>query len=97
MRRLLSVKFGLDYGLERCYGRHRGQTLLESSFCRTYFSTHMFGCACIINNLGRRRYPIYWWSPESNWIQGGDNEEEQENLKTLEEGKMRKYEHGGKN
>ena len=57
----------------------------------------MLGWACIINNLGRRRYPTYWWSTESNWIQGGDDTEEEENLKTFEEGKMRNYEDGGRN
>ena len=57
----------------------------------------MLGWACIINNLCRRRYPIYWWSPESNWLQGGDDTEKEENLKTLEEGKMRRYEDGGRN
>jgi len=56
----------------------------------------MLGWACIINNLGRRRYPIYWWSPSSNWIREEDNNEEEEHLKTLEEGKMRKYEDGGR-
>ena len=57
----------------------------------------MLGWACIINNLGRRRYPIYWWSPSSNWTRARDDNEEEENLKTLEEGKMRQYEDGGRN
>ena len=56
----------------------------------------MLGWACIINTLGRRRYPIYWWSPSSHWIRGEDNNEEEEHLKTLEEGKLRKYEDGGR-
>lgn len=57
----------------------------------------MLGWACVINNLGRRRYPIYWWSPSNDWTQGEDDNEEEENLKTLEEGKMRQYEDGGRN
>ncbi|KAK4694253.1 sulfite oxidase, partial [Lecanoromycetidae sp. Uapishka_2] len=57
----------------------------------------MLGWASVVNNLGRRRYPIYWWSPSSNWTQGRDGNEEEENLKTLEEGKMRQYEDGGRN
>lgn len=28
----------------------------------------MLGWALIINNLGRRRYPIYWWSPDSTMV-----------------------------
>jgi CBS-domain-containing membrane protein len=28
----------------------------------------MFGWALIINNLGRRRYPIYWWSPQRTFV-----------------------------
>ena len=23
----------------------------------------MLGCALLLNNLGRGRYPVYWWAP----------------------------------
>jgi hypothetical protein len=28
----------------------------------------MLGWALIAKNLGRRRYPIYWWSPETTFV-----------------------------
>jgi hypothetical protein len=28
----------------------------------------MLGWALIVNNLGRRRYPIYWWSPGVTFV-----------------------------
>lgn len=56
----------------------------------------MLGWACLIDNLGRRRYTLYWWSPSSTWVRGEDSNEKEEHLKTLEEGKMRSYEDGGR-
>jgi hypothetical protein len=46
-------------------------------------SAIMLGWAMIINNVGRRRYPLYWWSPETCWVI--DASENSENHK-LEEG-----------
>lgn len=28
----------------------------------------MLGWALLVNNLGRRRYPLYWWEPESRLV-----------------------------
>lgn len=28
----------------------------------------MLGWALLLNNLGRRRYPVYWWTPESTMV-----------------------------
>jgi hypothetical protein len=28
----------------------------------------MFGWAMLVNNLGRRRYPQYWWTPARNFV-----------------------------
>jgi hypothetical protein len=28
----------------------------------------MFGWALLINNLGRRRYPQYWWAPGKTFV-----------------------------
>jgi len=28
----------------------------------------MLGWALIINNLGRRRYPLYWWAPGQTFV-----------------------------
>lgn len=58
------------------------------------------GWALIINNLGRRRYPIYWWSPEVSFVSEGGKylmrESEDDTLKELEEGKLRQAEDGGR-
>ncbi|KAI9811876.1 MAG: hypothetical protein M1827_005227 [Pycnora praestabilis] len=59
----------------------------------------MLGWALIINNLGRRRYPIYWWLPQSMLVSSSVNEmgaSEEEDLKDLEEGKLRQAEDGGR-
>ena len=59
----------------------------------------MLGWALIINNLGRRRYPVYWWCPESALVSTTLNEmdqREEEHLKNLEDGVLRKAEDGGR-
>lgn len=59
----------------------------------------MLAWALIINNLGRRRYPIYWWLPESFLVSSNLNEmdeTEEDNLRELEEGELRKAEDGGR-
>ncbi|WRT70484.1 uncharacterized protein IL334_007482 [Kwoniella shivajii] len=59
----------------------------------------IIGWALIINNLGRRRYPIYWWSPESTFVvPSADRARESDELasKTLEEGQLRRAEDGGR-
>ncbi len=53
----------------------------------------MFGWALIINNIGRHRYPIYWWLPESILVSSAANAMEAKDeveLKDLEEGKVAK-------
>ncbi|OCF34481.1 hypothetical protein I316_03996 [Kwoniella heveanensis BCC8398] len=55
--------------------------------------------AMIINNLGRRRYPVYWWAPQRCFVVSDaprTRESEELALKTLEEGKLRKAEDGGR-
>ncbi|WVQ95752.1 hypothetical protein IAU59_002851 [Kwoniella sp. CBS 9459] len=56
--------------------------------------------AMLVNNLGRRRYPVYWWSPQRCFVVPDaprtKRESEELALKTLEEGKLRKAEDGGR-
>ena len=58
------------------------------------------GWALVVNNLGRRRYPIYWFSPGSNLVatnaQNAMRQDEEDDLKNLEEGKLRRSEDGGR-
>jgi hypothetical protein len=49
----------------------------------------MLGWALIVNNLGRRRYPVYWWEPESRWVTPVSQEEEMReewDLRIIEQG-----------
>ncbi|OXG84148.1 HPP family protein [Cryptococcus neoformans var. grubii Br795] len=59
----------------------------------------MQGWALIINNLGRRRYPIYWWSPKQVFVRPEvlehENDEETA-LRTLQEGPLRSAEDAGR-
>lgn len=59
----------------------------------------MQGLALIINNLGRRRYPIYWWSPKQVFVRPEvlehENDEETA-LRTLQEGPLRSAEDAGR-
>lgn len=32
----------------------------------------MLGWALLVNNLGRRRYPVYWWNDENSMVRQGD-------------------------
>lgn len=59
----------------------------------------MLGWALIVNNLGRRRYPIYWWSPESMLVReavNGSEDDQEKALQTLDDGPLRKAEDGGR-
>ncbi|WVQ63125.1 uncharacterized protein L199_001276 [Kwoniella botswanensis] len=77
----------------------------------------LIGWALLINNLGRRRYPVYWWNPQRYFVKPdpelkeGDQdpqkgrssmmrvrsrESEELALKTLEEGRLRQLEDGGR-
>jgi CBS-domain-containing membrane protein len=49
----------------------------------------MLGWALIVNNLGRRRYPIYWWSPGVTFVSTSeekDAEIRKDELMEVEEG-----------
>jgi hypothetical protein len=48
----------------------------------------MLGWALIINNLGRRRYPTFWWEPESRWVakKVNENAAREDEVRTMEEG-----------
>ena len=43
-------------------------------------SAVMLGWALVINNLGRRRYPMYWWTPGERFVEAVEEE-----VKDLEE------------
>ncbi|KAJ9130978.1 HPP family protein [Pleurostoma richardsiae] len=45
----------------------------------------MLGWALIINNLGRRRYPIYWWAPGQTFVTAKVEEREKEVERELHE------------
>lgn len=47
----------------------------------------MLGWALIINNLGRRRYPLHWWAPGPTFVRD-PNEEHDEPLREVEEGEI---------
>lgn len=49
----------------------------------------MLGWALIINNLGRRRYPLHWWSPESVFVRIDPSNAASA---TMEEGKEKREE-----
>lgn len=48
----------------------------------------MLGWALIINNLGRRRYPLYWWAPGATFVCIEENPE----LQKAEEGEVEREE-----
>jgi CBS-domain-containing membrane protein len=54
----------------------------------------MLGWALFINNLGRRRYPVYWWQPESIWIakKVDENPAREDEVLAMEEGGLRREE-----
>lgn len=49
----------------------------------------MLGWALIINNLGRRRYPTFWWHPNQVFVAPAPQTEEikeERDLERIEEG-----------
>ena len=51
----------------------------------------MLGWALIINNLGRRRYPFYWWAPGPTFVRD-PNEEDNADVAAMEEGEAKREE-----
>jgi CBS-domain-containing membrane protein len=59
----------------------------------------MVAWALIINNIGRRRYPIYWWSPERTFViddAPATREDEEIALGTGRDSVLRRAEDGGR-
>lgn len=50
----------------------------------------MLGWALIINNLGRRRYPMHWWAPGTCFVREADTEPEQEEQAAVDEARVRR-------
>ena len=50
----------------------------------------MLGWALIINNLGRRRYPLHWWAPGVTFFY--DPEEDKDELRQMEEAEVEEEE-----
>lgn len=48
----------------------------------------MLAWALIINNLGRRRYPLHWWAPGLTFVQDPD-EEDNAQLAAMEEAEVK--------
>lgn len=48
----------------------------------------MLGWALIINNVGRRRYPLHWWAPGATFVCA----EEDSELEKAEEGEIEREE-----
>lgn len=51
----------------------------------------MIGWALVINNLGRRRYPLHWWAPGPTFVRD-PVEEHDESLRQEEEGDIQREE-----
>lgn len=51
----------------------------------------MLGWALIINNVGRRRYPLHWWAPGPTFV-WDPVEEHHESLREVEEGEIEREE-----
>jgi len=51
----------------------------------------MLGWALIINNVGRRRYPLHWWAPGPTFV-CDPVEEHHESLREVEEGGIEREE-----
>ncbi|KAL1852459.1 hypothetical protein VTK73DRAFT_9212 [Phialemonium thermophilum] len=45
----------------------------------------MLGWALLVNNLGRRRYPMYWWAPGQTFVRAEPTEKDERRLHELEE------------
>ena len=59
----------------------------------------MLAWALLINNLGRRRYPIYWWKPEQCFVTKLIPEPlnaEEKALRSLQDDPLREAEDGGR-
>jgi hypothetical protein len=56
----------------------------------------MLGWALIVNNLGRRRYPTFWWEPESKWVAKKVDESaaREDEVRAMEEGERNRGEDG---
>lgn len=55
--------------------------------------------ALVINNLGRRRYPVYWWSAQRVFVRPEVQErmnDEERALRTLQENPLRLAEDAGR-
>lgn len=50
----------------------------------------MLGWALIINNLGRRRYPLHWWTPEMVFVREGEDAAEES--EAMENGEVKREE-----
>ena len=48
----------------------------------------MLGWAMVVNNLGRRRYPMHWWAPGTTFIRQPDIEPQQEQMQAMEEARL---------
>lgn len=51
----------------------------------------MLGWALLINNLGRRRYPLHWWAPGPTFVRN-PVEDHDESLRQVEEGEIQREE-----
>ena len=45
----------------------------------------MLGWALFINNLGRRRYPVYWWKPGKVFVSATKQEQREERAREFRE------------
>lgn len=48
----------------------------------------MLGWAVIINNLGRRRYPLHWWAPGVTFVRESNANTDEDRLNTMEEARV---------
>ena len=49
----------------------------------------MLAWALIINNLGRRRYPVHWWAPGVTFVQKKPTENGQNQYAAMEEARIK--------
>ncbi|KAK5129902.1 hypothetical protein LTR08_002738 [Meristemomyces frigidus] len=50
----------------------------------------MLGWALIINNLGRRRYPMHWWAPGVCFVREPDTEPEEAKQEAVNDARVRR-------
>lgn len=48
----------------------------------------MLGWAMIINNLGRRRYPLHWWAPGATFVRESNAGIDEDQLNAIEEARV---------